>query len=384
MPPLDLLFWLSAVLVAYSYVGYPALLAAISILRPSPPPRRSPVAPPLTMLMVVHDEAAALGRKLENCLALDYPREALDVLVVSDGSTDGTEEVAARFASRGVRTLSLAGPRGKAACIGEALPHCRGEVVVLCDVRQEIEPGALRALVASFADPRVGAVSGELLFREGRRSAAGSGLSAYWSYEKTVRRLESRVDSVVGVTGALYAVRRDLLRPPDPRTILDDVLIPMEVVLAGYRVLFEPEARAWDVPPDRGAHEFRRKVRTLAGNFQLLEIRPALLDPRQNRLWWQLVSHKLSRLAVPWLLLLALGASVALAWGGSAFHQGVVVAGVVLLGLATGGLLVGRRRRAPPVLSVPCAFALLNTAAVVALFGFLTGRSRAAWRGPRG
>jgi len=383
MTSLELLFWISAAIFAYSYVGYPLLLAVVAGLRPSPAVRSSPITPSLTVLMVVHNESAALERKLRNCLGLDYPPEALDLLIVSDGSSDGTEAVAARYADQGVRVLLLPGPRGKAACIAEALGHCRGEVVVLCDVRQEIERGALRALVADLADPTVGAVSGELLLRDGGQSAGGSGLSTYWSYEKTVRRLESRIDSVVGATGALYAIRRTLLRPLDPRTILDDVLIPMEAVLAGYRVVFEPRARAWDIPPDRSVHEFRRKVRTLAGNFQLLELRPALANPRRNRLWWQLVSHKLSRLAVPWCLLLALTVSVVLARRGSVLHAFVVASIAALGGLALGGLWVGRRRRASALLSIPYAFALLNLAAIVALFGFISGSQRAAWRASR-
>jgi hypothetical protein len=156
----------------------------------------------------------------------------------------------------------------------------------------------------------------------------------------------------------------------------------MEAVLAGHRVVFEPQARVWDAPPDRSAHEFRRKVRTLAGNYQLLAIKPSLLNPAQNRLWWQFVSHKLSRLLVPWFLLVVFASSVVLASQGSVFH-GVVVTLLGLLGaLALAGFWIGRRRRAPALLSLPYAFVLLNAAAVVALFGFLSGRQRAAWRAP--
>jgi biofilm PGA synthesis N-glycosyltransferase PgaC len=380
MWPSDSVFWAATALLVYSYLGYPALLGLLISLRPSAPLRRTEATPTVTMLIVAHNEAPALERKVQNCLALDYPVDAREVLVVSDGSTDVTQDVVTRPGDRGLRLLALPGPRGKAACINEALPACHSELVVFCDARQEIETGALRALVAAFSDSAVGAVSGELLLRSGRASASGPGLSTYWSFEKLVRRLESAFDSVVGATGALYAVRRRLLHPIDPRTILDDVLIPMEVALAGHRVVFEPEARVWDDAPDRSEHEFRRKVRTLAGNYQLLALRPSLLNPFRNRLFWQFVSHKLSRLAVPWCLLALVAASLHLALHGSRLHLAVCWAAAAVCGLALAGWWVGRRRHVPAILSIPYAFVLLNGAAAVALFGFLSGRQRAAWK----
>jgi biofilm PGA synthesis N-glycosyltransferase PgaC len=373
-------FWASAVLLFYSYLGYPALLVLLAGVRPAPAVQKIDGTPTVTLLVVAHNEAAALEQKIRNCLALDYPADARDILVVSDGSSDATVDVAMRNADRGVRLLALPGPRGKAACISEALLSCSSEIVVFCDARQEAEAGSLRALVAAFGDQSVGAVSGELLLRRGRGSASGHGLSTYWSFEKLVRRLESRFDSVVGATGAFYAVRRNQLHAIDPRTILDDVLIPMEVALAGYRVIFEPEARVWDEAPDRTEHEFRRKVRTLTGNYQLLALRPSLLSPSRNRLLWQFVSHKLSRLAVPWCLLALIATSLQLAAHGSKSYLAVSAAAAVTCGLAFAGWFAGRRRRVPAILSIPYAFVLLNLAAAVALFAFLSGRQRAAWK----
>jgi cellulose synthase/poly-beta-1,6-N-acetylglucosamine synthase-like glycosyltransferase len=380
MWPSEFVFWASAGLLLYSYLGYPVLLSLLTALRPAPAVRKAEVTPPVTILIVAHNEAAALDRKIRNCLALDYPPEARELLVVSDGSTDETESLVAQHTGGRVRFLALPGPRGKAACIAEALPACHGEVVVFCDARQEAEPRSLRALVAGFADPTVGAVSGELLLKSGQASASGTGLSTYWSFEKLVRRLESRFDSVVGATGAFYAARRSLVRPLDPRTILDDVLIPMEIALAGYRVIFELDARVWDEAPDRSEHEFRRKVRTLAGNFQLLAVNPVLMNPLRNRLFWQFVSHKLSRLAVPWCLLGLIGTGLHLAAQGSPLHLAVSATAAAVCVLALAGWWVGRWRRAPAFLSVPYAFVLLNVAAAVALFAFLSGRQRAAWR----
>ncbi len=329
---------------------------------------------------MVRDEEAHLEDKLRNLLALDYPRERLEVLVVSDGSTDRTEEVAARFAGQGVRLLPLAPARGKASCLNHAVPHARGEVLVMTDARQALATDAIRRLVARLADASVGAVSGELhLDATPGRGPEGVGL--YWTYEKAIRRAESRFDSTVGVTGALYALRKELFVPIDPRAILDDVLVPMEVVLAGRRVVFEPEARAFDRVAESAAHEYRRKVRTLAGNYQLLALRPALLDPFRNRLFFQLVSHKLSRLAVPWCLLLLLVASAGLALAGrGSFYRGALALQAIFYTLAAAGWIASRRGRASRLTSLPYALVLLNLAAASALLGFARGRETAAWK----
>jgi biofilm PGA synthesis N-glycosyltransferase PgaC len=376
---MTLVFWLALALVLYSYLGYPALVVLLARLRPAPRVRRAPCEPAVTVLIVVHNEEACLEQKLRSVLALDYPAERREVLVVSDGSTDRSEAIAASFAASGVGLLALPGPRGKAACLSEAVPRARGELVLLTDARQTLAANALRELVAYFADPSVGAVSGELMLESGP-GAPASGVGLYWRYEKLVRQAESRLDSTVGVTGAIYALRRGLFVPLDPRAILDDVLLPMEVVLAGRRVLFAPEARAFDAVAASAGREYRRKVRTLAGNYQLLALRPALLDPRRNRLLFQLVSHKLSRLAVPWCLLLMLAASSWLSLAGSRFQRAALAAQLALYLLALAGWLRARSGQPVRLLSLPYTFALLNLAAAAGLVGFVRGTESAAWR----
>jgi len=231
--------------------------------------------------------------------------------------------------------------------------------------------------VQHFADPRVGAVSGELHL--GEADGAGRGVDLYWKYEKLIRRTESQIDSTVGVTGALYALRKELFRPLDPRIILDDVAIPMDVVQAGLRVLFEPGARVFDRASNASDTEYRRKLRTLAGNYQLVFLEPWLLDPRRNRLWWQFVSHKLTRLAVPWCLLAAFGASLALAESGW-FYQHLFLLQAAFYLLAVAGWLLDSYHAAPRWLAFPYAFLLLNLAAASSLFGFLLGTQKAAWK----
>jgi biofilm PGA synthesis N-glycosyltransferase PgaC len=381
---LEAFFWLAAAGAFYSYVGYPLLLAILARLRPAPSVRRADEPMTLSVVIVALNEEDAIGRKIDNCLSLDYPSELREILVASDGSTDRTEAIVEGRAREGVRLLRLPGPAGKPTALNAAVTEARGEILLLCDARQELDTGAARALVANFADATVGAVSGELLFRLGGGQGGLEGVGLYWRFEKWIRRTESRLDSTVGVTGAICAMRRALYRPLDPRTILDDVALPMSVVQAGYRVVHEPAAKAYDDAPTDPTSEYRRKVRTLAGNYQLVALRPDLLNPFRNRLFLQLVSHKLLRLAVPWCLLLMLGTSGGLAARGSWFFAALFAtqcAFYLLAGLA--GRLEKRGRRTPRLLSVAYSLALLNLAAGEALFGFLLGHERAAWRSPR-
>jgi cellulose synthase/poly-beta-1,6-N-acetylglucosamine synthase-like glycosyltransferase len=366
-------FWGSAVLLAYTYVGYWALLS----LRSKIGVRRveaEPVQPPVSIVMVVRNEEAVVERKIVNLLALDYPAERKQIVVVSDGSTDRTNEILALHAADEVTVLCSSESRGKAAGLNRALAECRGEVVVFTDVRQPIENAALRRLVDNFADPAVGCVSGELMLGDPERGESKQGMGLYWRIEKRIRELESETGSVVGATGALYAVRRALLARLPEGLILDDVLIPMTVAKQGGRVLFEPRARAWDSPNLGEGREFRRKVRTLTGNYQLLQLAPWLLT-RENPLRFEFISHKLLRLVAPFALLAALISSVFLT---SPVYRIALLLQVVFYGLSVAGLAgikIGPLARWSDAAST---FVVLNTAAVVAFANVVAGR-KAVW-----
>jgi biofilm PGA synthesis N-glycosyltransferase PgaC len=330
---------------------------------------------------VVHDEAARIAARVENLLSLDYPPERLEIVIASDGSSDGTPERARAWEPQGVSVVAFETRRGKAAVLDDVVPKARGEIVVLGDARQTFEPGALRALVAPFADPEVGAVSGELILRADA-ATVGAGVGAYWRYEKFIRRHESLADSTVGATGAIYAIRRALFVSIPPDTILDDVLIPMTIARRGYRVLFVPEARAWDRPAATAAAEFTRKVRTLAGNFQLFACHPWLLDPRANRLWLQTVSHKGLRLLGPALLASAALANTALL--ARPGYRLTLAAQAAFYAAAAAGHASRHARRRVPLLAVPYVFCLLNWATVVGFARFAGRRQRVTWdKAPR-
>jgi len=309
-----LLFALSVGAIALTWLGYPLLLWLRA--RSALPQEAVGIPahwPTLSIIVVAHNEAAAITRKLKNVLALDYPADRIEVVLVCDGSADGTEAAARTLADPRLTVLGFAQRRGKAACLNDAVEAARGDVLMFCDVRQRIETSAAALLVARLLQPGVGVVGGELAFEPDAVQGFGHTVDAYWRYEKQVRALESASGSVVGVSGALYVMRRADYTPIPPGTILDDVLIPMRRAMAGDRVLFEAGAIAWDAPVTDVEHESRRKVRTLAGNFQLLALEPRLLNPFANPLFLRLVGHKLLRLSGPLWLALALFAHLMLA-----------------------------------------------------------------------
>jgi poly-beta-1,6-N-acetyl-D-glucosamine synthase len=360
---MKLLFWMAAALVAYTYAGYACWLRLRLVWRACPV-LRGPYARPVSVIMVVRNEEEILERKLQNLFFLDP--EPSQIIVVSDGSSDGTEDILRRHAARLDLVLNSS-QLGKASGLNDAIPLVRGEIIMFTDARQKIEAGALRLLIESFADPEVGCVSGELMLGDPARGESSEGLSLYWRIEKLIRSLESASGSVVGATGALYAVRRELLTGLPVGTILDDVYIPMEVVRQGKRTVFDARARAWDTPNQGVDREFSRKVRTLSGNYQLVQLAPWMLSSR-NPIRFEFVSHKLLRLVVPFGLALR-----------GPFYRAFLILQVLFYALSALALnRLVKRGVLARLADAAGAFVLLNGAAVMALLNFLAGR-RAAW-----
>jgi biofilm PGA synthesis N-glycosyltransferase PgaC len=370
-------FWAAALVIAYAYAGYLCWLGLRAIWRPWPVQRGS-ATPGISIVMVVRDEAVVLREKLSNLLALDYPEESFQLVVVSDGSTDGTEAIL-REAAQNPRVQVVLNQlsQGKASGLNDGVSVAGGEVIVFTDARQRIETKALRLLMENFADPQVGAVSGELMLGNPASGEADRGMGLYWRIEKRVRELESAAGSVVGATGALYAVRRALVPEVPAETILDDVFVPMQVVKQGYRVVFDERARAWDSADLGSRREFQRKVRTLTGNYQLLHLAPWLLR-RENPLRFDFISHKLIRLAVPLALLMVFVASCLLPglFYRIAFWLQMGGYGLSLLGWS--GWNLGPLSR---LADAACTLVVLNAAAVVAFVNFVT-RQKAEWVPP--
>jgi poly-beta-1,6-N-acetyl-D-glucosamine synthase len=293
-----LLFAVSCAFLAYVLFGYPLLLAWLA-RRPVPVHKRFEPKT-VTAILPVHNGEPWLAKKLDSIFAMDYPSGLLDVIIISDGSTDRTAEIARAHAESSPITLIELPRGGKSTALNAGIARATGEILFMTDVRQRLAPASLKALVSCFADPSVGAVSGELILLEGETKAE-SNIGLYWRYEKWIRKRQGALDSVPGATGAIYALRRNLARPLAPYTLDDDVMLPMAAFFAGYRILFEENAIAYDHPTGLET-EFRRKVRTLAGIYQVIHAYPALLVPT-NRIWIHFVSHKFARLLLPFALI---------------------------------------------------------------------------------
>ena len=341
-------FWASVLFVLYVYGGYPLLLAIWAAIRSRPVATRFTPrsAPTVSVVIAARNESDRLAARIANLLEAEYPSR-IEIIVVSDGSTDRTSSVLAPFADR-VRYIER--PRGgKPLALNAGVAAAHGDIVVFADARQRFARNALIALASNFADPSVGGVTGELVLdceAGAVDSEIAEGVGLYWQYEKWLRHQESRIWSTLGATGAIYAIRRALWRPLPPETLLDDVLTPMRIVLDGKRVVFDHRAQAFDRISASSADESRRKTRTLAGNYQILTLEPRLVIPFINPVWVQYLSHKIGRLIVPWCLAIAFITNIALAFQGWAYKLALLVQ-LCFYGLALVGALVRHRTDEP-------------------------------------
>jgi cellulose synthase/poly-beta-1,6-N-acetylglucosamine synthase-like glycosyltransferase len=364
------LFWLCLTLTAYAYFGYVLWLWFIARLYKRPVFMRQDPFPAVSIVIAVRNEEASLPTKLDNLRRLNYPQDRIQIVVASDGSTDRTPEILREQAHR-ILPVILDESNGKASALNEAVRHATGEILLFLDARQIVEPNAVSELASCFADPSIGAVSGELLLDTPAGISSANALGIYWKIEKLVRRLESASGSVVGVTGAIYAIRRELFTEIPQGTILDDVFVPMNVARMGKRVIFQPSAIARDRLFSEKGKEFSRKVRTLTGNYQLLRLAPWLLSP-SNPLLFRFISHKLLRLIVPLLLVLMLVTS---AMADGPVYRAFFWLQLLFYILAAFGALSPSSRKFKPI-AVASTFVMLNAAAAFAFYNFIAGRNR--------
>ncbi len=376
-PSAEATFWLAALLLVYIYVGYPVVARLRALVKPHARVT-APLEPHVSIVVIAYNEAERIEAKIQNLLALDYPADRLEILVGSDGSTDDTVACARRYESERVKVHAFHRRRGKPAVINALVPRTRGEIVVFADARQRFEPGAVRALVSNFADPSAGVVSGCLVLEERGAAAAGHGSAFYWRYERLIRATESRSGSCVGATGAIYAMRRELFEPIPEDTILDDVVVPIRAVRRGYRILFEPNAKAYDSTSTTAVQEFTRKTRTIAGTFQLFAREPWLLNPARNPLWFETVSHKGLRLTLP-LMHAALLAATVLLVGSGWLYQFAGAGQAVFYAAAAAGWTRRHAQRRMMALTLPYTICLLCWATVVGCARFLAKRQQVTW-----
>ena len=365
-----IIFWLSLAGILYTYLGYPLVMWLFARLRPRPW-RVSPISPSVSIVLAVHNGAALLPRKIEHLLSLDYPN-IKEIIIVSDGSTDGTAEYLTHQRHPRLTAVILDEHNGKAVAINAGMEKATADIILFLDIRPEIWPGAIQQLVSNFADPKVGCVAGELILRKERHDNAIAAVSGvYWRYEKWIRKCESICGSPVGVSGCFYAIRRELAVPQPAGLILDDMFQPLSIIRQGYRSVLDENAYVYDTLPRKSEEEFHRKVRTLAGNFQLFRLAPWTLTPR-NPVLFQLVSHKVMRLVVPYLLVLLLVSTLALS-GSSRLYAAFAILQICGWLIAIAGL----RYRIPVLhrIAAPAsALLVLKAAAVAGLYRFLFTR----------
>jgi cellulose synthase/poly-beta-1,6-N-acetylglucosamine synthase-like glycosyltransferase len=368
---IECIFWGAFGLIFYTYVGFPVWIYLRSSLRPHPW-RQEPIVPSVSVVVAVHNGALLLRDRIDHLLGLDYPQDKVEIIVVSDGSTDGTNEILGAFRHRRVQAIICEEHRGKVAALNAGIERACGEILLFVDIRPRFGEKALQLLVSNFADPQVGAATGRVILGEGGQDPGMKAVTGlYWEFEQWIRNCEAQVDSTIGMYGGFYAARRELVRLLPDGTILDDLLQCLSIIRQGYRCVSDERAHVYDCWPKTSRNEFNRKVRTLAGNFQLLGLAPWVLS-RQNRLRFELISHKLLRLVVPLLLAIALISSARLR-SGSVLYGTALAAQVGVYFLAILGV-----RRSIPVLNRVAgpanAFCMLNAAIVVGFYRFLFTR----------
>ncbi|HMG74679.1 MAG TPA: glycosyltransferase family 2 protein [Pyrinomonadaceae bacterium] len=373
----EIVFWLSVVALFYTYAGYPLLLALVSALKPRKV-RREDCEPTVTIIITAYNEERDLAAKLENTLALDYPRALMEIIVASDCSSDRTDEIAQGFADRGVQLHRQFERLGKTAAQNAAVEKAHGEIILFSDATSLYQPDAVRAIMPSFADFKVGCVAGRLEYVDGSDSRVGRGARSYWSYETFLKRHESRVGSLIGASGCLYAVRRSAYVPLYHEAC-SDFIIATKMVEQGLRAVYEPNAVCFEQTNRQSDKELKMRVRIIAQTFTDLWRHRALLNPVRSGFYGvQLLSHKVMRYLVPFFLMGLLVSSAVLAPGSLFFRLifAAQIAGYACPALAWMLDRVGIRSR---LLAFPQYFMLANLASLIGCYKFLRGQRYASW-----
>lgn len=382
-------FWIGLFFIFYTYVGYPGVLFFESLFFSKAIKKEKPVDwPQVSLVIAAKNEEATIVGRLENIAEQNYPGQ-LEIIIVSDGSHDNTCKLVQQFETKlnanrrsvanesvHVKLVELASPFGKAVAINHGIRLSSSGIIVFADCRQTFHADAISELVKNFTDPEVGAVSGELIIENPNQSRTADGMGLYWHYEKFIRKKESRTGSVVGATGAIYAIRKSLFCELPAGTLLDDVLTPLNVILQGYRVVFDSTAVAFDTASDSVGLEWSRKVRTLGGNWQLLNLKPELLSPIKNRIFFRFFSHKIFRLLVPFFLIAVL---VLIFFAENVYYRFFALIQLAFYFSGILAFLFPQIQRLK-VMKLICFFLLLNAAAAVGFYNWIRKRNDIVWK----
>lgn len=374
------IFWLSLVGIFYTYVGYALLITLLARWR-ARPVQKGDITPTVTMLVAAYNEEACIGRKIENTLALDYPPDKLELLVVTDGSTDRTPDIVRSYAEQNanVRLLHQPERQGKVGALLRGFPQAQGEIVVFSDANSYFQPDTLRKLVRNLADPQVGGASGAKCMLGRGDAVAREGEGLYWRYEAYLKACDSAVSSVMGVPGEIWAARRSAYIPPEADTLLDDFVASLRLVEAGWRVVFEPEALAYEEASPSLRAEWQRRARNAAGGWQAFFRLPGMLRHPNKLITLQYLSHRMVRwMVTPTLFVLLFLSNLGLL--GQPFYLATFILQVAFYLLAGLGWLLAARGRRVGWLLAPFYICLLNAAALAGGWRFLLGKQSVVWR----
>lgn len=383
--PLELACWLCLAVVAFAYAGYPVLIYALAKAfgrKPEPPPADDARLPHVSVLIAAFNEEVDIDARVRNLLALDYPAGKLELVIASDGSTDRTNEIVARYADRGVTLFAYPENKGKATVLNRSVPRLAGEVVALSDANTHWAPDAVRNLARWFADPAVGVVNGKLVLVD---PATGHNVDGvYWKYETFLKKCESKLGALLGTNGAIYAVRKALFPQVMPGTLIDDFVIPMNARRAtGCRIIYDTKAVASEETAPTIRAEFRRRVRIGAGGYQSIAMLWPLLSPAHGWVSLTFFCHKILRWLCPFFLLAALGLNLALFLDPAAGHARagwLLAAQVGFYALAAGGNWLPARPRWLRFFRLPTMFASMNLALFFGFFRWLFGPKTGTWK----
>lgn len=369
----QIIFWIAVLICFYAYVGFPIVLLLLRLVIHRDV-KKAPIQPFVSLLIPAYNEEDVIARKIENSLALNYPADRLEIVVASDGSKDKTAQRAQQLADGSrIRVLAYPENRGKIATLNASVPELHGEIVVFSDASAMLPADSVRLLIENFADAAVGAVSGLYKIAKADEVDIGKSEDFYWKYETFLKIQESRLASILGGHGQLHAIRKQLYPYPPPGTINDDYIIPVSVLGKGFRAVYEPRAVVYEE-----AHEmtgFGRRIRIMAGNFQQLREIKGLLRPLRPMPLFFFLSHKVTRLVVPFAMLAALITNAFLVE--SRFYLAIFVAQMAFYLLALLGTFWQLR---PKILMLPFYFTMINAAAFLGFYHALTHRRGMAWK----
>jgi len=370
----EIIFWISLLLVFWTYFGYMITLKTISII-PGKKVNKEAYHPGVSMIITAFNEENNIRRKLENCFSLTYPKDRLEIIVVSDGSTDGTEEIVRSYEDWGVKLLAFPERRGKHYGQGDGIIAAKYDLLVLSDATTFLESDALEKIVANFADPEIGCVSGKDEIKGGPSASQGEGF--YVKYEMKLRELESAANSLVGVSGSFFAVRKDLCKDWIGG-MSSDFYLPIMTYKAGYRTVLEKEAAGYYEIPEKQHNEFERKVRTIVHGMEVLFRFKEILNPFEYRFFsLQMISHKLSRWLVPFYLIFIFLANLQLS-GTSDFYLLAMIAQFLFYSLALAGYLVPELKE-NIIFKIPLFFVMVNYSILVSWYNYILGKKFITW-----